>query len=99
MTRYNPYAPGASPMFPEDTPNIKQLRELAKKAEIADEAEARAVIAERKIAVLESGVDTSTPLGNFFVDHLWDAPDEQSPTADEIRNMAKANDVPLREGP
>lgn len=50
---------------PEDH-NIRQLRE---KAEKVDEATARALAAERKLAILESGIDAETELGKFFIEN------------------------------
>lgn len=54
----------------DDGPNLKQLRELAKKGEKAEASEARAEAAERRIAILESGIDTATPLGKFFTENF-----------------------------
>ena len=53
---------------PDEGPNMARLRELAKRGEAADAAEARASAAERRIAILESGIDTTTPLGKFFTE-------------------------------
>lgn len=52
---------------PEDGPNMKQLRELAKKGEQAEKALAEANDLRREVAVLKSGIDAETPLGKMFL--------------------------------
>ena len=53
-----------SPEHAEDgDPNLRQLREKAKRA---DEAEAALAAAQRENAMLKSGVDLDTPQGDFF---------------------------------
>jgi hypothetical protein len=46
--------------------NIRHLRE---RAEAATAAEQRAAAAERKLAIVESGIDVSNPMAAFFVEH------------------------------
>jgi hypothetical protein len=47
-----------------DNPNMRQLREKAKKA---DEAERRAAELERRLAFAEAGIDMSDPKSRYFV--------------------------------
>ena len=49
---------------PQESPDIRQLR---KKAKLADEAEARANAAERKLAIIQAGVDINSPTGKLFL--------------------------------
>ena len=50
----------------DEGPNMARLRELAKRGEAADAAEARAYAAEKRVAILESGIDVSTPQGKSW---------------------------------
>lgn len=67
-----------TPETPGENPDIKQLREKAKKH---DDAEARAAAAERRVAVIEgaatAGIDLTDPKTKFFVDNY-----QGEPTAD-----------------
>ena len=49
---------------PEEAEHIRNLRE---KAKAGDAAAAKASELERKVAVLEAGINTSTPLGQMFL--------------------------------
>jgi hypothetical protein len=72
-----------------DSANIKHLRE---RAEAATAAENRAAAAERKLAIIESGIDTSTPMAQFFVEHYdGDITDTAALTA-----AAKEMGIPLK---
>lgn len=49
---------------PQDNPNLRQLREKAKRA---DDAEHRAQAAERELAFAKAGVDLNDPRTGYFV--------------------------------
>ena len=55
---------GETEAAPEDSANVKQLREKALRV---DEATTALAAAQRKIAVLESGIDAETPLAKMFL--------------------------------
>ena len=73
---------------PSGDPNIKQLRERAKRTE---DAEAALQAANRKVAILESGLDVESPIGQLFVKGY-----DGEFTAEALKAEAEKYGVPIK---
>lgn len=76
------------PESEDQSGNIRQLREKAKKV---DEAEAALASAQREIALLRSGIDVEHPVGKLFVKAYDGAADPEA-----IKAAAQEYGVPIR---
>lgn len=71
------------------------IRHLRERAEAATAAEVRAAAAERRLAVLEAGIDTDNPMGKFFVEHY----DGDMTDIEALKAAATAHGIPLKGTP
>jgi hypothetical protein len=73
-----------------------KFRQLREKAQRVDEAEAQLLAVNRRIAVLESGVDLETPMGALFV-RAYQKANPGELTVEALREEAAKYGVPVKE--
>jgi hypothetical protein len=78
----------------EESPDIKQLRKLAKQGEKAAELEAEATKLRQELAIVRSGIDADTPLGKLFLKGY----DGDLTDVDSMKAAAQEVGVPFKEG-